>query len=162
MSYIWKDLIPLTARNAARAMKKEVPVFVLTRGKKKQLDSAVEIAKYAAKGFTFAANRECLERAETTFDAEYTIVLSDEWPAEKPDPAIQKHYDSSYNLHDTCMMDIQELVSRENLPDGDYFVEQYVYKICMGEKSCWSVDEGNITVKNGSVVQFPESFTLPF
>jgi hypothetical protein len=170
MNYVWKDLCPLTCKEAHVAFAKGVSIICLGPKKSVWMKSKEDITRHAKKGGIFAANRDVLAKAETHYVVTYTISrkVPDKGQGYRlRDPEqveVMKKYKSDLEASDDCKRFLSEIMQQHGLcEDGTYWVtcekHRYVFDVleCMTE-----FDEGEVAVKNGQVEQIPCDFWLPF
>lgn len=170
MNYVWKDLCPLTCKEAHVALAKGLPVICLDPKQSTTMTIKDDITRRAKKGAIFAVRRELLEKEETHYIANYTIsrkLKDDSQGYRMRDPEqveASKQYKTQLEVGDDCKKFLSQVMRQHGLcEDGIYWAtyerSRYTFGIYEGVEE---YDEGEIVVKNGEVTQVPSGFWLPF
>lgn len=169
MTYIWKDLCPLTCKEAHVALAKGLPVICLDPKQSTMMTSKEDITRRAKKGAIFAVRRELLEKEETRYSVKYTISTKEpeklRWKTHDPEQVeVTKCYKSQIEAADDCKPFLSKVMRQHGLcADGTYWAtyEQSRYTFGVYE-GVVEYDEGEVIVKNSEVTQVPSGFWLPF
>ena len=159
--YTWKDMIPLTCKEAHAAFKKGLTVLCLHPTQSQIAKSLADIKRHASKGGVFATDRDALLCKETYFIAKYSVFYGPNQPLRF---AVSKKCATRDEAMDGCKAFLAQSLREHGIKeDGQYWAEFDLDRYVMGEYDTMTdFDEGFITVKDQAVTDVPCGFWLPF
>lgn len=167
----WYRMIPLSCRDAHKALEKGLDVYALRpNGKSVKVRSSLGIKLYARTGGCFGTNKEAFTHAFSEYVALYHIYGEPYDPAydEYDEPGFckaraQVYYQKLGDAYSGCYEALTKAAKEAGLADGKYYATRSLGTVCCGAIQIYSsYDEGDITIKDGAVVDADEGLTLPF
>ena len=163
----WRKLMPLSCRDARKALEKGLYVYALRpNGKSVKVRSPLGIKLHAKTGGCFGVNKEAFTQAFSEYDAIYHIYGVPYDPVyyepENCKARVQVCCQKRYDVFLGCYETLTKAAKEAGLADGKYYATCSLATVCCGEELHCEYDEGDITIKDGAVVDAPCGFTLPF
>lgn len=158
--FTWRELCPLTAKEACVAFEKGLMVLGISADAGFVVKSKRDICRHAKKGGVFATDREALTQKETYYIATYTIFREDDGVIE-----VSKKYATKDDAKNDCHSLLAQAMREHGIrKDGKYRAVCEMHRFAFGEYRgmCDFPEEGEITLKNGVVTDVPAGFWLPF
>lgn len=163
----WREMIPLSCRDAHKALKKGLDVYALRpNGKSVKVRSRLGIKLHARTGGCFGVNKSGFTWAFAEYDAIYHIYGEPYDPVhyepENCKARVQVRCQNFNEIIHGSYETLTKAAKEAGLADGKYYATRSLTTVCCGDVIHSAYDEGEIIIKDGAVVDAPCSFTLPF
>lgn len=165
--YPWRDMIPLTADDAKKALAQQLEVFaLLPNGKLRQMFSKAAISRRSLFGTCFCVDRKAFRKANTQYEAHYGFFakngdfLEDGHPLK--DAPVVSFYEAPEDAYVYSRAKLADALAAVGIKNGQFWLEFDLTEYFLNEKQPVGHDEGIVVIKDGVLMEVPAGLELPF